>query len=203
MEMCNKIVLDKQPDIVYSDDNNNKSNIGGQIMGREVRRVPKDWEHPKDDKGRYEPMHTWDHKENLDDWMESLNLWNKGLVPSYKEGEDTKVRPTGESFEDYYGNRPNEKYYMPQWPELERTHYQMYENVSEGTPLSPPMESIEELARYLSDNGANAGAGRTATYEQWLDTCQTGWAPSMIGIAGVGMVSGVEGLTALPKTNKQ
>lgn len=85
--------------------------------------------------------------------------------------------------------------FMPNWSEEEKTHYQMYENVTEGTPISPPMESPERLARWLTDNNANAGAGRTATYEQWLNVCKSGYAPSMLYILGVGVISGVEGST--------
>ena len=30
---------------------------------------------------------------------------------------------------------------MPQWTETEATHFQMYENVTEGTPISPVMDT--------------------------------------------------------------
>jgi len=56
----------------------------------------------------------------------------------------------------------------------------MYENTSEGTPISPPFETPEELARWLADNNASAFGGMTATYEQWLATCKGLYAPSMV-----------------------
>jgi hypothetical protein len=86
---------------------------------------------------------------------------------------------------------------MPQWPEEERTHWQMYEDTSEGTPISPVMESPEALARWLVDNGASAFADQTASYEAWLATIRRGFAPSMI-ISGGRMQSGVEGLRDPP-----
>lgn len=63
---------------------------------------------------------------------------------------------------------------MPDWSKDERTHYQMYESTSEGTPMSPPIKTQEELARWLVDNEASAFAGRTATYEEWLGTIEEG-----------------------------
>ena len=71
------------------------------------------------------------------------------------------------------------KYYMPDWPAEICTHYQMYQNTSEGTPISPPMETPEQLARWLADNDASALGDETATYEEWLLVCQEGSAPSM------------------------
>lgn len=38
---------------------------------------------------------------------------------------------------------------MPQWPKHERTHVQMYEACTEGTPVSPVLESPEALRRWL------------------------------------------------------
>jgi hypothetical protein len=87
---------------------------------------------------------------------------------------------------------------MPEWPESERTHLQMYESTSEGTPISPVMETPEQLARWLADNGASAFGDMTATYEQWLETAKDGWAPSGMMIGGV-MMSGVEGMTKVRK----
>ena len=140
-------------------------------MGREVRRVSKDWEHPRDECGNLIPMYDY--------------------PPTYTEEEILEGREEGW----LTGEPPNyDMDVMPQWEDDERTHYQMYENVSEGTPLSPVMESPEKLARWLADNGANAGAFSTATYDQWLRVCKGGWAPSMV-IHNGRMMSGVEGLS--------
>ena len=61
-------------------------------------------------------------------------------------------------------DEPDPADYMPD--SAERTHYQMYETVSEGTPISPPMTTKEALARWLEDHDANACAGQVATYEE-------------------------------------
>jgi hypothetical protein len=140
-------------------------------MGREVRRVSKDWEHPKDENGNYIPMHD-EFVYNENEIQEGLrDGWLKDDPPNY--GCDV----------------------MPQWAEEEATHYQMYENVSEGTPISPACETPEELARWLAENGADAGAGGKATYEQWLRVCKGGYAPSLVvtrGPDGCKIESGVE-----------
>lgn len=92
----------------------------------------------------------------------------------------------------YFGERPRAENYMPSWPKAECTHYQMYESTSEGTPISPVMATPEDLAHWLADTGASAFAHCTATYEQWLVTCQVGSAPSAVLDSKNGVRSGVE-----------
>jgi hypothetical protein len=141
-------------------------------VGREVRRVPADWKHPKNDEGHYLPMHKH-FPYNEEKVQEGLkDGWLKDEPPNY--GCDV----------------------MPQWPASERTHLQMYETCSEGTPISPVMETPKKLARWLADNGASANGSSTASYEAWLATIKRGWAPSMAGRAGE-ITSGVEGLAKL------
>ncbi len=62
----------------------------------------------------------------------------------------------------------------------EPTHIMMYETCTEGTPISPAFETPEDLARWLTDNNASAFGSMTATYEQWLSTCERGWALSAV-----------------------
>ena len=69
--------------------------------------------------------------------------------------------------------------------------YCMYETCTEGTPISPVLSSPEELARWLTDHGASAFGDMTASYEDWLKTCRSGWAPSMVAVGGH-VMSGVE-----------
>lgn len=143
-------------------------------MGREVRRVPADWKHPKHD-GNYIPLHEGYAEDKAA--FEKM-FQEKGLQEAL----------------DYYGTAPDKADYMPDWTEEEKTHYQMYEDTSEGTPISPPMETPEALARWLADNGASSFGKSTATYEQWLPICRGGYAPSMV-IAGGKMMSGVEAMS--------
>lgn len=68
--------------------------------------------------------------------------------------------------------------------------YQMWESTSEGSPISLPFATPEELARWLADNDASACGDETATYEQWLGMIGRGWSPSAIN-DGSGLRSGV------------
>ncbi len=113
-------------------------------MGREVRRVPKDWVHPS-------ALNT--HKDQY------------YLVPLYPGGwyEDTCKEYITEGVEP-----PSRSDYMPDWTDAEATHWQMYEDTSEGTPISPVMESPEELGKWLVENNASIFASSTADLETWM-----------------------------------
>ena len=164
-------------------------------MGREVRMVPANWEHPRDEKGHFIALLGGSFKERAAKWDEEARQWANGFVQDYAtDGWKAKEPKNAGTFADWDGGRPNEKDYMPDWPEAERTHYQMYESTSEGTPISPAMETPEALARWLADNSASAFANIGATYEQWLATIKRGWAPSAVSSPKTGLVSGVEGL---------
>lgn len=107
--------------------------------GREVRRVPKDWVHPT----------AWDtYDARKGPWF--VPLQNRDMLQYYEEGEEI-----------------DEKDFMPDWKPEEMTHYQMYESVSEGTPLSPVMETPEELAQWLVDHKAGFFGYDTTDRETW------------------------------------
>ena len=116
------------------------------------------------------------------EWKKHFLTWEKGYN---LELNRPRTDADTEEYWEYNGNPPDHAFYRPDWPEETRTHYQMYESVPKGTPISPPMESPEALARWLADNDANAGAGATASYEAWLRVCQSGWAPSLVLHDGV------------------
>ncbi len=167
-------------------------------MGREVRRVPEDWEHPRDDGGRYVPMFGRSFAKADARWLLGSSKWSEGLRESY--GEDggwlaIDAGDRGHTYAEWAGERPEAFDYMPDWPEAERTHLMMYEGCTEGTPISPAFETPEELARWLADSGASAFAYETASYEAWLRVARGGFAPAAVSKAGGPLVSGVEGLT--------
>lgn len=166
-------------------------------MGREVRRVPANWQHPKNEKDTYIPLLGRSFASDDAEWSEEYAEWQRGMRRNYKADGPKYVARTGDElgmrFTEWHGRRPNPDDYMPDWPEAERTHWQMYEDTSEGTPISPVMDSPEALARWLADSGASAFAEMTATYEQWLGTINRGWACSGVMTGGV-MRSGVAAL---------
>ena len=46
--------------------------------------------------------------------------------------------------------------------------YQLWETISEGSPMSPVFDTPEKLARWLVDNNASTFGYQTTTYENWL-----------------------------------
>ena len=131
-------------------------------MGREIRRVPPNWEHPLTSAadvrehglpawraGEYWPMFDETFDEAADEWEGGLQAWIARVHPDQiKDPDWTKTRRYWESA----GGPPDRTYYRPAFI-AEPTWYQVYETVSEGTPVSPPFETPEELVDYLAANG--------------------------------------------------
>lgn len=148
-------------------------------MSRAVRMVPRDWEHPQTSEGHYKPLFEGCDVEALQrEWDEGAAQWEA----------NPEVDCT---WEEWCGHRPDSETYMPCWPEGQADHFMMYEEVTEGTPISPAFATPEQLARWLADNKASAFADRTATYGEWLDTIKRGSAVSAVMVGG-SMMSGVE-----------
>lgn len=165
-------------------------------MGREVRRVPADWQHPKIKKynwlkgeyeEQYQPMFDKPFAPAMREWYAGWEAWERGERKEYDEDNDG-------TYMDSYGNPPDPAYYRPDWPEESRTHLMMYEDTSEGTPISPAFETPEELARWLVDNNASAFGGQVASYEGWLRVAKGEFALSAIYTPETGLVNGVDGL---------
>lgn len=171
-------------------------------MSREVRRVPKDWKHPTRSDGSPIPLYDGAGlKRRQAEWDEEAARWVKGERRAWSHlGDSSGAQwvahdrsPTVEGFVDWNGGRPEDAEHMPEWPESERTHLQMYESVTEGTPISPVMATAEELARWCADNRAPAFAGRPASYDAWLAVCRSGsTAGSAAQTASGELISGPE-----------
>ena len=124
------------------------------------------------------------------------DAWQRGEVENYGEDRNSrkwKPKPADidcARYTDWSGSRPSPDDYMPDFPEGTANMLCMYEDTSEGTPISPAFDTPEELAHWLADTGASAFGGMTATYEQWLATCKSGWACGAV-LSSDGMESGV------------
>lgn len=165
-------------------------------MGREVRMVPPDWKHPKNANGKYIPLYGESYRKAAEEWVRGFLAWETGADPN-KETYGEKYR----YYWEWSSPPPEEGNYMPDFQPESRTHYQMYEDTSEGTPISPVMESPEALARWLVDNKASAFGNDTATYDQWLTVARGRYAPSAVMTVnpdGTGiMESGVAAMSRL------
>jgi hypothetical protein len=89
---------------------------------------------------------------------------------------------------------PNEECHRTRkWTDAEATHYQVYETVSEGTPITPPMPSKEALAEWLSTNKDFWGKG-PLTRSQAEAFVKDEYAPSLMVSNGPGGFKIAEGM---------
>jgi hypothetical protein len=103
-------------------------------------------------------------------------------------------------FEEYYGKTPSPEDYRPSWPKKERTAYQLYETVSEGTPISPVFETIEALVDWcVEQNDSETTEVWVGTHgmerEEWVRFfSKGGWALSAMWTAEHGLEAGVKAI---------
>jgi hypothetical protein len=158
-------------------------------MGREIRRVPMGWEHPKKQyPGRkdFHPLFDETFEEAMQEWLDELQAWLKvGFQQTLHENPDYGYdsREPYRSFCDYHGNPPNPEYYRPIWPQDAIMGFAIYETVSEGTPVTPTFAIKEELIDYLVQHGdfwdQNRGDGGWSR-ENAISFVEREWAPSLI-----------------------
>lgn len=154
-------------------------------MGREIRRVPPGWEHPKEVKGMYEggqfvvkeiyiPLFDASFNESAQEWLDEAALWIKGEHDDQKETDfSAHTYPkTYRGYAEYAGNFPRVESYRPEWSGEECTAYQIYETVSEGTPISPVFQTEQEIIDWLVGQGHSLNSA--------TQFVKGGWAPSMV-----------------------
>jgi hypothetical protein len=178
-------------------------------MGRELRMVPANWDHPKTEQRNgqigFQPMYDQSFQCAAAEWKENLAKWEAGERPSYYIVDEENPEP---EYWEYAGDPPDRAYFRP-WKDEEAVWFQVWETVSEGTPVTPPFETKEELIDYLVANGdfwdqsrrEDRARGRHVgmNCDPWSRKQAEafvngpGWAPSMVVDAG-GLRSGVEAL---------
>ena len=173
-------------------------------MGREIRRVPPNWEHPRRETCEhlprheplcFQPMYERDFLSTKKDWIEGLLQWEAG---THRDKNDC------DEWWDWEGEPPNKAYYVP-YTDKETSWYQLYETVSEGTPVSPAFETTEELINYLAENGdywdqlrRKEGGILAGESKPWgLERAKAfvesgGWAMSFMVSPGKGIQRGVD-----------
>ena len=137
-------------------------------MGRELRKVPSNWEHPKRGDGKYQPMLNKYYGDALTEWIENHNQWELGTHPDLVR--DPSLKTDYPFFAMWDGNAPDVDYCQTKkYKDEELTHIQLYENISEGTPVSPVFkaEELEKLCEYASEN-CTTFASFKATKEEWI-----------------------------------
>jgi len=125
-------------------------------MEREIRRVPANWQHPKDAEGRFVPLFDGaTYEDCVRAWNIGAAKWADGFRDDWCGGWKPRDGTEGEeTYADWAGDRPDANSYMPRWTNGEATHYMMYETCSEGTPISPVCATRRE-AMQRGDRGAD------------------------------------------------
>jgi hypothetical protein len=130
-----------------------------KVMGREIRKVPENHQHPK-------------RRCHHSPWAGGCDEAKSNGGQCYKPLHDDEM-PTGDWF-------------------------QVYETLSEGTPVSPPFAVQEDLIKYLVANGdfwnQQRGEGGWSEIAARNFVKKTQWAPSAIRVPSGKLMSGVEGL---------
>ncbi len=163
-------------------------------MGRDIRRVPANWQHPRGAQKYYSPTIGWYYglqpmfdqtlEQAQAEWDEEKRKWDAGERPSYaKNRKDT--------YEEWTDKRPgNPDYYRP-WKNEEATWFQLWETVTEGTPVTPAFETMEGLTEHLATVGEDYGNGTHSGpwgVERANAFTKVGWAPSGMIKAGEDVV---------------
>lgn len=147
------------------------------MLGREIRRVPANWQHPKNQYGQDIPLYDSRYSKVLTDWEEENKQWQNGLSSDYNCGwKPIKEIYKDIPFEEWSGKKPVKEDYMPEWTEEEKTHIQLYETTTEGTPITSVYNSndLESLCEYASKNCSAFGSNKT-TKEQWMEMITNGF----------------------------
>lgn len=92
------------------------------------------------------------------------------------------------SIEKYEGQRAEAEAWEPSGPP-KGEGWQVWETVSEGSPVSPVFATADELATWMSDPARGNRWVPPATAAKFI---ADGWAPSFVGTSTAGLVSGVE-----------
>lgn len=93
------------------------------------------------------------------------------------------------SIDAYDGQSADAEAWTPTDPP-EGDGWQLWETVSEGSPISPVFDSAEGLAGWMASPSYAWGISTPMDYEAALRFVNDGWAPSMVISAATGVVAG-------------
>ena len=101
-------------------------------MGRELRHVPQNWQHP-----RY-----------------SATASRPSLTGTYRPQFETTIAMAQQEDPDSHAGEPGD--YRDE-KQAGGDHFQLYENTTEGTPISQVFSSLEDLLEHLATTGDEMG----------------------------------------------
>lgn len=126
---------------------------------------------------------------------DAINAWTVIKARCERYGTPTTC-PTCKghgSMERYEGQREERDAWEPTEPPTGEG-WQLWQTVSEGSPISLVYDNPEDLARWMASPNYRWGAhkGTGLSYEAALNFVMDGWAPSFIANASTGVVDGVK-----------
>lgn len=158
-------------------------------MGREIRRVPQNWEHPTQ-RCEHSPWRGGcDYAKRHGG--KCLKPLMQGYADTKAEFEKMQAEKGLQEALDYFGQAPDADDYVPDWTEEEATWFQVYETVSEGTPVTPPFQTREALVEYLTTQKDFWGDGPVSRKAAEAFVMDDGWVPSLMVENGV-ITAGIE-----------
>jgi len=151
-------------------------------MGREIRMVPKGWEHPKNDEGRFAPTYNEFFKDAAREWIEELLLWQGVEHP--EQIKNPKLIREYPYYWQWAGDPPDKEYYLDEF-KSKPICFQIYETVSEGTPVSPVFETEKEMKKHIVEKMGHS--------EKAADNfIKSKWVPSMVLSPGKGLLTNID-----------
>lgn len=142
-------------------------------MGREIRKVPANWNHPKyTEHDAPHPSRIGNYRGLLENYQRALDDFAKSIQ---EKGLSEAIEwhcggPLKDDYVDFEGQTAD-------W-------FQVYETVSKGTPVTPPFATEDELVDYLAtygdfwDQSRGDGPWRRENAERFVKG--HGFAPSLI-----------------------
>ena len=128
-------------------------------MGREIRNVPPNYVHPvwtaqdapnRGWVGNERSFHDEHITTALADWLDEFDRFRRGDLTDFEREYYSGEAALAFWMED---NRPPDPEYCRPWRDEEASWFQVWETVSEGSPVSPPFATEDELVEYLAVHG--------------------------------------------------
>ena len=104
----------------------------------------------------FRPMIDYTLEDAQAEWDGYWQQWQEGTYPGQGDQERTL-----ETFEVWHGVRPAERHHLSTFrPDFDDdpTCWQMYETITEGTPVSPVFDNLNDLFRWMMFDGGLDGA---------------------------------------------
>ncbi|KKN87466.1 hypothetical protein LCGC14_0259210 [marine sediment metagenome] len=142
-------------------------------MGREIRMVPRGWEHPKNRAGGYRSLFNSTYKAAAQEWWDCAEAYHARDLERLRELDVYMGADPEEAFAEHpwyweWTDRPpNPEHYRPEF-DSPADHFQVYENTTEGTPISPVLETKGDVGQWLMGNWGYSE-------EEAFAICETGW----------------------------